>query len=106
MLAKKKKAEHLAKIFHWTFIPEGQYLGVLLKYAADGGEYEIRKGADLDELSPTPPSLQPERCVQACTHREDFSQAQGHPRRRLPRRTDHCPVTSGKKTIVDENQTI
>ena len=46
MPAKKQKPERLAKNFHRTFIPERQYLGELLKYAADGGEYEIRKIAD------------------------------------------------------------
>lgn len=46
MAAKKQKAERLAKNFHRTFIPERPYLGELLKYAADGGEYEIRKIAD------------------------------------------------------------
>ena len=46
MAAKKQKPERLAKNFHRTFIPERQYLGELLKYAADGGEYEIRKIAD------------------------------------------------------------
>lgn len=46
MVMKKQKAERLAKNFHRTFIPERQYLGQLLKYAADGGEYEIRKIAD------------------------------------------------------------
>lgn len=46
MAAKKQKPDRLAKNFHRTFIPERQYLGELLKYAADGGEYEIRKIAD------------------------------------------------------------
>ncbi len=43
MAQKKQKPERLAKNFHRTFIPERQYLGELLKYAADGGEYEIQK---------------------------------------------------------------
>ena len=46
MATKKQKPERLAKNFHRTFIPERQYLGELLKYAADGGEYEIQKIAD------------------------------------------------------------
>lgn len=46
MATKKQKADRLAKNFHRTFIPERQYLGELLKYAADGGVYEIRKIAD------------------------------------------------------------
>ncbi len=46
MAAKKQKPDRLAKNFHRTFIPERQYLGQLLKYAADGGEYEIQKIAD------------------------------------------------------------
>ena len=46
MAVKKQKPDRLAKNFHRTFIPERQYLGELLKYAADGGAYEIRKIAD------------------------------------------------------------
>lgn len=46
MGTKKQKPERLAKNFHRTFIPERQYLGELLKYAADGGEYEIQKIAE------------------------------------------------------------
>ena len=46
MAVKKQKIDRLAKNFHRTFIPERQYLGELLKYAADGGAYEIRKIAD------------------------------------------------------------
>lgn len=46
MATKKQKVERLAKNFHRTFIPERQYLGELLKYAADDGEYDIRKIAD------------------------------------------------------------
>ncbi len=46
MAVKKQIQERLAKNFHRTFIPERQYLGELLKHAADGGEYEIRKIAD------------------------------------------------------------
>lgn len=46
MAAKKQKAERLAKNFHRTFIPERRYLGALLKYAADGGVYEIQKIAE------------------------------------------------------------
>ena len=46
MAAKRQKADRLAKNFHRTFIPERQYLGELLKYAADGGAYEIRKIAE------------------------------------------------------------
>ena len=46
MAKKTQKAERLAKNFHRTFIPERRYLGALLKYAADGGAYEIQKIAD------------------------------------------------------------
>ncbi len=46
MAVKRQTPERLAKNFHRTFIPERQYLGQLLKYAADGGEYEIQKIAD------------------------------------------------------------
>lgn len=38
---KKPKTERLAKNFHLTFIPEKQYLGAMLKYAANSGLYEI-----------------------------------------------------------------
>ena len=46
MGAKIRKPERLAKNFHRTFIPERQYLGELLKYAAAGGAYEKQKIAD------------------------------------------------------------
>lgn len=46
MAPKKQIAERLAKNFHRTFIPERPYLGELLKYAADGGAYEIQKIAE------------------------------------------------------------
>lgn len=46
MATRKQKTERLAKNFHRTFIPERQYLGQLLKYAADGKEYEKQKIAD------------------------------------------------------------
>lgn len=39
--SKKIKTERLAKNFHLTFIPEKQYLGSILSYAANSGLYEI-----------------------------------------------------------------
>jgi hypothetical protein len=44
--SKKTKSERLAKNFHLTFIPERQYLGAMLKYAANSGFYEIHAIAD------------------------------------------------------------
>lgn len=38
---KKTRSERLAKNFHLTFIPEKQYLGAMLKYAANSGVYEM-----------------------------------------------------------------
>mgnify|MGYP000757184380 FL=1 len=48
MTSKNKTAENkrLGKNFHRTFAPERQYLGALLKYAADGGLYEKQAIAD------------------------------------------------------------
>lgn len=43
---KKTKTDRLAKNFHLTFIPEKQYLGAILKYAANSGLYEIQAIAD------------------------------------------------------------
>lgn len=43
---KKEKTDRLAKNFHLTFIPEKQYLGALLKYAANSGVYDLHAIAD------------------------------------------------------------
>lgn len=43
---KKTKSTRLAKNFHLTFIPEKQYLGAILKYAASSGVYEMQSIAD------------------------------------------------------------
>lgn len=46
-LSKKEVANaRLAKNFHRTFIPEKQYLGALLKYAAGNGIYDLQSIAD------------------------------------------------------------
>ena len=48
MVERKKKiiAKRLARNFHRTFIPERQYLGALLKYAANDGLYDLQAIAD------------------------------------------------------------
>ena len=46
MVAAKNKNKRLARNFHRTFIPEKQYLGALLKYAADNGEHDMQAIAD------------------------------------------------------------
>lgn len=43
---KKEENTRLAKNFHRTFIPEKQYIGALLKYAAGNGDYEMQAIAD------------------------------------------------------------
>lgn len=43
---KKVKNNRLAKNFHRTFIPEKQYLGAILKYAAESGPYDMQAIAD------------------------------------------------------------
>lgn len=43
---KNAKATRLAKNFHLTFIPEKQYLGAILKYAANSGRYDLQAIAD------------------------------------------------------------
>jgi len=43
---KKEKSKRLAKDFHLTFIPERQYLGAMLQYAANSGLYELHSIAD------------------------------------------------------------
>lgn len=50
MTAKKQKPERFAKNFHRSFIPKRQYLGQLLKYAADDGQYEIREIANATDI--------------------------------------------------------
>ncbi|WP_176015020.1 hypothetical protein [Victivallis sp. Marseille-Q1083] len=46
MATAKNKSKRLARNFHRTFIPEKQYLGALLKYAADNGELDMQAIAD------------------------------------------------------------
>jgi len=43
---KQTGIDRLAKNFHRTFIPERQYLGAIIKYAADSGSYDIEAIAD------------------------------------------------------------
>lgn len=43
---KRAKSTRLAKNFHLTFIPEKQYLGAILKYAANSGLYELQAIAE------------------------------------------------------------
>ena len=46
MATAKNKSKRLARNFHRTFIPEKQYLGALLKYAADNGCHDMQAIAD------------------------------------------------------------
>ena len=43
---KKPTPKRLSRNFHRTFIPEKQYLGALLKYAADNGIYDMQMISD------------------------------------------------------------
>ena len=47
---KTESVPRLAKNFHRTFIPEKQYLGALLKYAAGNGAYELQAIADATDI--------------------------------------------------------
>ena len=46
MATAKNKSKRLARNFHRTFIPEKQYLGALLRYAADNGVHDMQAIAD------------------------------------------------------------